>query len=157
MTLGQQAALGLMGANAINGLTNHPHPANTDPNGVGAAAGATSAALLANYNKGQLRPQDQYNIARWQQDRLQASSDYYARAGLADSSMAQEAAAGITAQGEAMKGQALTNMLNDGLTSAGVANTYSSQQVQLQVAQDQQLQQSQSNFMQTLAMYGMMA
>ena len=113
--------------------------------------------MLANFNKGQLQPQDQYNIAKWQQDRLQASNDYYAKAGLADSSMAQEAAAGITAQGEAMKGQALTNMLNNGLAAAGVANTYTQQQVQLQVQQDQQLQQSQSNFMQILAMYGMMA
>jgi hypothetical protein len=157
MTLGQEVGLGVMGANAINGILNKPKPINTDPNAVGTSAGTTSNALLANFNKGQLQPQDQYNIAKWQQDRLQQSTDYYAKAGLADSSMAQEAAAGITAQGEAMRGQALTNMLNNGLAAAGVASNYSSQQVQLQIQQDQQLQQSQSQFMNTLSQYMMMA
>jgi hypothetical protein len=157
MSTAQEVALGLAGVNAIQGLTHHPAAPNADPQKVGTAAGTTANALIDNFNKGQLQPTDQYNIAKWQQDQLQSSKDYYAKAGLADSSMATEAAAGISAQGEAMKGQALTNMLHNGLAAAGVASNYSSQQVQLQVQQDQQLQQSQSNFMQTLAMYGMMA
>lgn len=157
MSMSQKIALGLAGFNALGGMMNKPKPISTDPNGVGANASATASALLNNFNKGQLQPTDQYNIAKWQQDQLASSKDYYDKAGLSDSSMATEAAAGVAQQAEAMRGQALTNMMNNGLSAAGVANTYTQQQVQLQVAQDQQLQQSQSNFMQTLAMYGMTA
>ena len=134
MSTAQKIALGLMGANTLLGKK---QPLNPDLMAGATPAQTTSNSILDQYNKGQLNASDQYNIAKWAQDAKASKQQYYANAGLADSSMAKQDIAGIDAQASAMRDQALQNMLQGGLNAAGIANTATGQAVQLQIQQDQ--------------------
>ena len=149
MTTAQKIMLGLGGANM---LLNKPQPLNPNLMAGATPAQNVSTQILDQYQKGQLNPADQYNIAKWAQDTKAAKQQYYAQAGLADSSMAQQDIAQVDAQASAMRDQALQNMLQGGLNAAGIANTAVGQAVQLQIAQDQQAQQAQQQFFQMLAL-----
>ena len=148
MTTAQKIALGLTGANALLGKKQALNP---DLMAGATPAQTTSASILDQFNKGQLNPSDQYNIAKWSQDAKASKQQYYAQAGLADSSMAKQDIASIDAQAGAMRDQALSNMLQSGLNAAGIANSATGQAVQLQMQQDQQAQQAQQQFFQMLA------
>ena len=148
MTTAQKIALGLVGLNALGGKKPGLNPtlmAGATP------AQTTSNKILDQYNSGQLNPADQYNIAKWAQDAKASKQQYYAQAGLSDSSMATQDIASIDAQASAMRDQALQNMLQGGLAAAGIANSATGQAVQLQMQQDQQAQQAQQNFFEMLA------
>lgn len=157
MSLTQKGILGIAGANALMGMKNRPPAINTDPYGAGAQISSQAQNMMAMYQKGQLLPSDSSRIALWQQSATAQIQDQYARAGLADSTMAQQATQQVGLQAEAMRQQALTGMMNSALNMAGVANSYVTNMVNLQVQQDQQLQQAQQQLMQTLTMYGMQA
>jgi hypothetical protein len=148
MSTAQKIGLGLMGVNA---LTGKKQALNSDLMAGASGAQTTSASILDQYNKGQLNAADQYSIAKWAQDAKASKQEYYAKAGLSDSSMAQQDIASIDAQAGAMRDQALNNMLQSGLNAAGIANSATGQAVQLQMQQDQQAQQAQQQFFQMLA------
>lgn len=154
MTTAQKIMLGMAGTNAAAGLLNRPKNINTDPYGTGSATAQQAQNMLTNYQNGQLMPSDAQHIALWEQQQNASVKDYYAKAGLADSSMAQQAIQQVGVQAELMRQQALTNMMNTSLSMAGVSSSYVNNQVQLQIQQDQQLQQAQQNIMQTMMMYG---
>lgn len=148
MSTAQKIALGLMGVNA---LTQKPQPLNPDLMAGANSAQTTADNIMAQYNSGQLNPADQYSIAKWAQDSKAKKQQYYAQAGLSDSSMAQQDIAGVDAQAGAMRDQALNNMLQSGLSAAGIANSATGQAVQLQIQQDQAAQQAQQQFFEMLA------
>jgi len=148
MSNAQKIALGLTGANALLGKKQALNP---DLMAGATPAQTTSNSILDQFNKGQLNASDQYNIAKWSQDAKASKQQYYAQAGLADSSMAKQDIASVDAQAAAMRDQALNNMLQSGLNAAGIANSATGQAVQLQMQQDQQAQQAQQQFYQMLA------
>jgi hypothetical protein len=157
MTTAEKIKLGLNGAGLVAGGIaafgkKNPPPPSVDP--TGGKTSATANALLDQFNKGQLSPVDQTNVAMWHQNALAASDQYYAQAGLADSSMAQQAHAQIGQQAESMKQQALNNYLQEGLNAAGIAAGPLATNVQNTLNQDAQVQQAQAQFFQTLAMLG---
>ena len=76
---------------------------------------------------------------------------YYAQAGLGDSSMAQQAMAQIDAQAVQMTQQALNNYLQQGSSAAGVAAGPMTSAVTGQIAQNTQAMQQQQAFMTALA------
>lgn len=148
MSTAQKIALGIAGGSAL-----FQKKQGLNPNLMAGATPAqtTSNKILDQYNSGQLNPADQYNIAKWAQDAKASKQEYYAKAGLSDSSMATQDIASIDAQAGAMRDQALQNMLQGGLNAAGVANTATGQAVNLQIQQDQQAQQAQQQFFEMLA------
>lgn len=155
MSTGQEIALGLSGLNTISALTHaRQKPVNTDPYGTGAAAAATSKALLDKYNNGQLMPGDQSSIATYQQQETARVNDYYARAGLSNSSMAQQAIQQVGVQAQAMRQTALTNMFNAAMSGAQVSSQYVANMVQQQITQDQAMTAAQQDFMSTMMQYG---
>ena len=154
MSTAQKIALGLMGANTL--LGGKPQPLNPTLAGAAAPSQAVSNSILAQYQSGQLNAADQYSIAKWAQDTKASKQAYYAKAGLADSSMAQQDIAQVDAQAGAMRDQALQNMLQGGLNAAGIANSALGNAVQLQMQQDQQAQQAQQEFFGMLAMAAIM-
>ena len=149
MTTAQKISLGLMGANMFMGSKK---PAGQDPSKLGAEAQAASDKLLAQFNSGALTPIDAGNIDQWHSQTVASRKQYYANAGLSDSTMAQQDMAQIGVQAEGMKQQALQNYLTQGLNAAGIANGPMQAAINQQIAQDQAAQQAQAQFLQTLAM-----
>lgn len=128
---------------------------NLDPYGTGAQAASEAQMLWKRYNTGEIMPGDQAKIAQWQQAQIQQTKDYYAKAGLSDSSMAQEAIGQIGQQADQMRQQAHQNLLAPAMQATGMANDYAKGLVAYQIQQDQQAQQAQKEFMATLATIGM--
>jgi hypothetical protein len=147
----QTTALGLAGYNALTAQT-----PQLNPQLMGLAQGPQQAANTAygQYSSGQLAPSDQLAIAQWQQGQEQQLKNYYAQAGLGDSSMAQQALGQIGTQANAMRDQARQGYLQQALQATGAAGQPISQAVYSQLAQDQQARDAQQNFMSTLAMMG---
>jgi len=156
MNTAQKVALGLSGANTVAQLLGAGQKKiNTDPYGVGAAASTTATSMLQKFNSGQLMPSDQAGIAQYQDQATAAARDYYQKAGLADSSMAQQAIAQVGAQADQMRQAALNNMYNQAMTAAGISGNYAQAAVQQAVSQNQQLMTAQSSFTNLMMQYGM--
>jgi hypothetical protein len=128
---------------------------NLDPYGTGAQAAGEAQMLWKRYNTGEIMPADQAKISQWRQSQTQAVKDYYKKAGLEDSSMAQEALGQVGKQADDMIAQSNQNLLQPAMQATGMANQYAQQLVQYQIAQDQQKQAAQAGFMQTIATLGM--
>ena len=75
---------------------------------------------------------------------------YYARAGLSDSSMEVQALAQVDQQAESMRQQAINNTLRQGLNALGIANPTLTAGINAGVQQDQQFQQALSRFFASL-------
>lgn len=112
---------------------------------------ALASSLVNQYNSGQLNAGDAASIAQWQQGQEEATKQYYANAGLSDSSMEQQAIGQVHAQAVQMRQQALNNYLQPALTATGLAFGQAQTLLNYQLQQDQQKQQAQSNFLQVLA------
>lgn len=123
---------------------------NPDPYGMGAQMGAEARQLWDVYNKGEISPADQARIGQWEQQQTQAVKDYYQKAGLSDSSMAQEAVKKVGVDAQNMRMQANQNLLQPALQATNLADQYGMQLVQYQMQQDAQKQQAQQQFMATI-------
>jgi len=160
MSAGTMLGYGAMGAGLLGaagvfgGKSSAP---NLDPYGLGAESAAQAQSLWKTYNTGSLLPGDQARIAQWQQSQTKAAKDYYAKAGLSDSSMAQEAIGQIGQQADSMRSQANQNLLQPAIQATGLANQYAQEMVNYQIMQDQQKQQAQQQFFSTIAQFGAMA
>ena len=126
-------------------------PQQQQASGIANTQQQVGQGLINQYNNGTLSGADAYNVAQWEQQQTQATKDYYARAGLSDSSMAQQAISGIQAQAASMRTQALQNYLSQGMSALGGAAGTLSPIIQAQINADQQAQQAQQNFLQTMA------
>lgn len=107
--------------------------------------------LISQYQSGQLNVADAKAINDWESAQLAQSRQYYAKAGLSDSSMAVQAEGQIHQQAQAMRDQALQNMLKVGLSAVGQASQPLTQLAQQQVSQDAALQQAMANFLMAMA------
>ena len=119
--------------------------------GVAKPASDVSNKLLGQYQSGTLNPADAYAIAQWSQQQTASIKNYYANAGLSNSSMEAEALSKVGAQADAMRSQAVQSLLTSGLSAAGLAQGPQVAAVNASVAADQQLSQASSNFMAALA------
>src|ERR1017187_2259695 len=87
---------GPLAMSAVNMLKGSaPTDAQNQQSGISATQLQVGNQLISQYNSGQLNAGDSYNVAQWEQQQTQSVKDYYAKAGLGDSSMAQQAIAGI--------------------------------------------------------------
>lgn len=80
-----------------------------------------AAALLAQYGKGQLNPEDEWGINKWLSDQTARIKSYYASAGQGNSTAALNAVAQAESQAQAMRDKALTGLLTEGLNASGMA------------------------------------
>jgi hypothetical protein len=108
-------------------------------------------SLLAQYQAGKLNPADQFAIDQWKNGAIAQTMDYYAKNGMADSTMAKNAVAGIASKAEAMRQAALNNLLTQGNNILNTANQYQQLAIQAQQQGDMALMQ---NAVQFLAYYG---
>lgn len=148
-TAGQFAPLAALGLDAYG--QHKAQGAAQQLNDIAKPVSAVENKLLGQYQSGQLNPADAYQINTWAQNQTNSVKQYYANAGLGNSSMEADALSNIQAQANAMRSQAVQNLLTGGLQAAGVAQGPQVAAVQASVAADQQLQQASSSFMQALA------
>lgn len=157
MSTAQKIGLGLMGTSLLGGMGGKPGGGgtpSTDPYGTGKHSADIANQIMDQYQKGQLNPADAYAIDKFTKDSIAQTENYYAKAGLSDSSMKTQAISEINAKAAAMKDQALQNMLQSAFQAADISQGPVQNAVQQQIAADQQAQQAQSSFFQTLAMIG---
>jgi hypothetical protein len=109
---------------------------------VGADQRAVGESLIQQYQSGKLNPADQYAIDQWEQGAVSQMKDYYARAGMADSSVAQNAAAEIHNKAVAMKQQALNNLLTMGTNILNTTDQYQQMAIQAEMQGDQAMAQN---------------
>jgi hypothetical protein len=114
-------------------------------------ASSTSNNLLSKFNSGQISAADSYAINQQMQNSIAQAKQYYASAGLSNSSMEHEAIQNIQNNAENQRQQALQNMLTQGLSAAGTAQGPQLAAIQAGVQSDAQLQQATANFMSALA------
>ena len=138
-------------AMASSGRQAQPTQAQNQQSNIATTQQQQGQRLIDQYNAGTLSPADSFNTAQWEQQQIEATKAYYQRAGLGDSSMAQQAIAGIQAQAASMRSQALQNYLNSGMSALGTASNTLSPIIQQQINADHQAQQAQQNFFTALA------
>ena len=141
----------LMAKKAQTAATTTGATAQNQLNAIAAPASAVSNQLLTNYQSGTLSTADQQSIAQYGQQQQAQIKQYYANAGLSNSSMEASALAQVGVQQNQMMQQALNNELSGGLSAAGVAQGPQLAGVTAATTADQQSQQAMTNFMQTLA------
>lgn len=143
---------GPLALSAINMMKgSNPTDAQNQQGAISAEQKAVGDQLVAQYQSGQLNAGDAYNLAQWDEQQSQSTKDYYDKAGLGDSSMAQQALAGVHAQSAAMRAQALQNYLSSGMSALGNASNTLTPIISAQIAADQRAQQVQSDFFKALA------
>ena len=149
----QAGALGLAGYNVLSQKQMQASASDfaNQLKQLGIPLNNASNQLLANYAAGKLNPGDQYAIQQFVQQNVAQAKQYYASAGLGDSSMAQQAIAQIEAQGQAMTSAALQSYLTSATQLATAGNAPITAGINQQIAADQQLQNSQSNVLLALA------
>lgn len=135
---------GIMQRRAAMGLANQYR-------GLASAQRGAGEDLVAQYRSGKLNQADQYAIDQWEQGAIAQTKDYYARAGLSDSSMAKNAEASIHNAAVARKQEALNNLLTMGTNILNITDRYQAMAVHAELAANQALGVTAINFM---AAYG---
>ena len=137
---------------AMNGKAQHKAQSAADQlNKIAQPASSTSNNLLSKFNSGQISAADSYAINQQMQQSIAQAKQYYASAGLSNSSMEHEAIQTIQNNAENQRQQALQNMLTQGLSAAGTAQGPQIAAVNASVQSDAQLQKATSDFMAALA------
>jgi hypothetical protein len=103
--------------------------------------------LIAQFNSGQINAADQAAIDRWQATATAQSRQYFANSGQSNSTAALQSERDIGAQGNAMKAQALQNMLVQGTTLLNIADRYQLAAVQAELRGDTALMSMAGSFM----------
>lgn len=140
------ASLGLNAYNLKNSLD-----ATKALQGSAQQTGNVGSQLLSNYQSGQLSGADQQAIVQYQQQQTAAVNDYYAKAGLSNSSMHTQALQQVQQQAETMRQQALNNMLTQGLSATGTTNQALTAAAQAGLASSKDTSQAMGDFMTALS------
>ena len=115
------------------------------------SSGQVGQQLLSNFQSGQLSGSDQQAIAQYLTQQTSAINDYYAKAGLSNSSMHTQALQQVQQQAETMRQQALQNMLTQGLSATGTTNSALSAAANANLASSKDTSQALSDFMTALS------
>ena len=146
----QTANLGLGAASLAKQLTG-AGSAQKQFNAAAAPTSAVSNQLLQQFQTGQINGADAYAITQYSQQQKASIDQYYAKAGLSNSSMHQQALAQVDQQAEAMRQQAVQNLLKSGLSAAGVSNPLISSGITAGVNQDAASMKAMQDFIAQLA------
>jgi hypothetical protein len=111
-----------------------------------------AAALLAQYGKGQLNPEDEYGINQWEQQQIAKAQSFYGQAGQGNSTASNKAIADIQAQAQAMRDKALTGLLQAGLQASGMALGPLTAAIEAQSKDDAAFAASEANALRALMM-----
>ena len=141
---------GLTGLSAVRQMQG-AGSAQKQLNSIAGPAQAASADLLGKFKSGQINGADAFAIQQWQQQQTSQMDQYYAKAGLSNSSMHVEAKGKIAQQAESMRQQAVQNLLDGGLKAAGISNPTLVAGVNAGMKEDQQSQQAMQSFIGQLA------
>lgn len=110
-----------------------------------------SNQLLDQYMQGKVMPAQAYDIQQWAIQAKARLQDQFARMGLGSSSQLQQALNDIDAKAAAMMDQARQNVLQSGLSAAGVGQGPTRDAVIAQMQMDQQASAAQQGFLAALA------
>ena len=146
----QAANVGLGGASLVKQLAGG-NAAQGQFNKIAGPANEASQKLLAQFQSGQLSAADSFAIAQMTQQQKAGVNQYYAKAGLSNSSMHQQALQQIDTQAEAMRSQQVQNLLKQGLQAAGVANPVLQQGVTAGLNSDAEAMKQMREFISTMA------
>ena len=113
--------------------------------------GNVGSKLLSNFQSGQLSGADQQAIAQYGTQQTAAVNDYYAKAGLSNSSMHTQALQQVQQQAETMRQQALQNMLSQGLSATGTTNNALTAAANAGLAQSKDTSAAMQDFMKALS------
>lgn len=103
--------------------------------------------LIAQFNSGTLNAADQASIDKFQATATAQSRQYFANSGQSNSTAALQSERDIGAQANAMKAQALQNMLVQGTTLLNIADRYQLAAVQAELRGDTALMSMAGSFM----------
>lgn len=120
-------------------------------NAVGGPTKDVSNQLLKQFSSGQVTGADAFAIQQYAQQQKSAIDQYYAQAGLSNSSMHTQAIAEIDARAEAMRQQAVQNLLTGGLKAAGVSDPTLTAGIKAGVDQDAAAMKQMQDFIAQLA------
>jgi hypothetical protein len=146
-------ALGGLGLLSQRKANNPANPSSTPGQIKELAAPLTKVGtdLIAQAQAGQLNPADAYRIEQWRKDAVTQAEQYYAKAGISDSSMKAGAIADINARAVAMQQQAQQNLLQQGINTLQAADQFAMQGIQAEAQGNTQLATQATNF---LSAYG---
>jgi hypothetical protein len=139
------------------GLAMQAKMGSSAQNQMNKIAGPTSAVgnqLLQQFQAGQISPTDAFTISQNAQHQKAQVDQYYAKAGLSNSSMHTQALAQIDKEAENQRQQAVQNMLKSGLAASGVANPTLVAGVNAGLQQDNAAMKSMQDFLKTLSGMG---
>jgi hypothetical protein len=110
--------------------------------------------LLAQYKAGTINAADAFNIQQTKQAAINRANDFYAKAGIPDSSQLQGTIANINQQADAQTEQARQNLLTQGLNELNVTDQTQVEAIKAQIAGDQAAAKALSDFMTMLGTLG---
>jgi hypothetical protein len=110
--------------------------------------------LLAQYKAGTINAADAFNIQQTKQAAINRANDFYAKAGIPDSSQLQGTIANINQQADAQTEQARQNLLTQGLNELNVTDNTQVEAIKAQIAGDQAAAKALTDFMTMLGTLG---
>jgi hypothetical protein len=110
--------------------------------------------LLAQYKAGTINAADAFNIQQTKQAAINRANDFYAKAGIPDSSQLQGTIANINQQADAQTEQARQNLLTQGLNELNVTDQTQVEAIKAQIAGDQAAAKALTDFMTMLGTLG---
>ena len=110
--------------------------------------------LLAQYKAGTLNAADSFKIQQTKQAAINRANDFYAKAGIPDSTQLQGTLHDIDVQADAQTEQARQNLLKQGLDELNVTDNTQVEAIKAQIAGDQEAAKALTAFMQMLGSLG---
>ena len=110
--------------------------------------------LLAQYKSGTLNAADSFKIQQTKQAAINRANDFYAKAGIPDSTQLQGTLHDIDVQADAQTEQARQNLLTQGLNELNVTDQTQVEAIKAQIAGDQAAAKALTDFMTMLGTLG---
>ena len=117
--------------------------------GIGATQNAVAQQQISDAQAGKINPADQAAIDQWKQQAKAQALQYFAKAGLSDSSMAQQSLADIDAKGAQMFEQARQQLLQAGISTLNITDKYQLAAVNAEMQASQASSQQMGQFLNT--------
>ena len=120
---------------------------------IGSTQSGVATQMIQQAQAGQINPSDQASIDSWKAQQKAQTQAYYAKAGLSDSSMAQQAMAQIDQQANTMHEEARTKLLQTGMNALNITDQNQVRAVNAEISADKTAGTNMSNFMNTYAQW----
>lgn len=146
--LAKYGPLALAGGNLMNNKALSQKYAQKMGN-VGQTQNAVAQQQIADAQAGKINASDQASIDQWKQGAIAKAKQYYAQAGMSDSSMANDAIAQIEQQATTMHEQARQNLLQAGINTLNITDKYQQAAVGAEMSADQNAGQLNQQFLST--------